>query len=227
MVLSFTLEGKPLHERMDALDEAHPSHSDHDEKDGGEENVDADEREGNNDFSQQDNENEDDGDNRSQAQSQKQDYKDLLMEERMSRLNLQNIRDTDDRVGNMRSPGGVQNQVSSPQFRQDEYNMALRQNSYPQTEGYNESYQVNYDDFDQTPNSAYGQENQDSSQNNMLIMQYESVLQSVNREFQKLLNKNKETEEELSILKVKHEQLQAAYEQESNRNAQNEGKVCY
>jgi len=56
-----------------------------------------------------------------------------------------------------------------------------------------------------------------------MIMQYESVLQSVNREFQKLLDKNKETEEELNIFKMKFEQLQRAYENEVNSNAINSG----
>ena len=40
-------------------------------------------------------------------------------------------------------------------------------------------------------------------------------MQSVNSEFQKLLDKNKQTEEELSITRMKLEQAQVALEQES------------
>ena len=73
------------------------------------------------------------------------------------------------------------------------------------------------------PQDSYIEETQENTQNNMLIMQYESVLQNVNREFQKLLNKNKETEEELNMTKMKLEQTQKAYEDEVNMNQQNAG----
>ena len=76
-----------------------------------------------------------------------------------------------------------------------------------------ESYQ-NIEEYNSQIQQFNIEDQQDSSQN-AKIAQYEAVLQSVNSEFQKLLNKNKQTEEELSISRMKLEQAQIALEQES------------
>ena len=46
----------------------------------------------------------------------------------------------------------------------------------------------------------------DAQNHEMIVLQYEQVLQSVNKEFQKLLNRNKELEEEQTQHEIKLEQ---------------------
>ena len=49
-------------------------------------------------------------------------------------------------------------------------------------------------------------------------MQYESVLQSVNKEFQKLLDKNRQTEEDLSLTEMKLKQTERIIEDLKQQN---------
>jgi hypothetical protein len=205
---------------MDALDEGNAIHTDNENNDGGEENVEADEREGNREYTDARNadsfENEADDENEyrtNQAQA-------IQNEERMKRLAITNENNNHENYDSRVSSDYYQNQNFQPMGADYYENQGYMDHQTPQR-NYEESYQT--EDYLNNHNNMT--EGQDDGQNNMLISQYESVLQSVNREFQKLLNKNKDTEEELSILKIKFEQIQAAYENEVDRNLHNQGNL--
>lgn len=211
---------------MDALDEANQDNTDK-EDDGGEENVDADEREGNMDYSKKSDRN-DSGKGRipddEEDDYSTNDHQNLQIEQRMRALNLNN-ESIKENYESMRSPQ-MRNMMGNPYMMRDQSQEMVDPNMTPgrfsnQNDVYNESYQ-NYEDYGEMSRNQF--DGGDNQQNNRLIMQYESVLQSINREFQKLLDKNKQTEEDLSVTKIKLEQVQSAYEQEANRNVQNEGK---
>jgi hypothetical protein len=213
---------------MDALDESHQDNPDKEEDDGGEENVDADEREGNIELSErldQNNSNRDQ--NQDYEEDDSNDHQNLHIEKKMKSLNLNNDNDQE-KYDSIRAPH-IQNMIGNPYIMRDNSQDTTDPNMTPgrfsnQHDMYNESYQ-NYEDYCTMSQNQF--EGGDVQQNNRLIMQYESVLQSINREFQKLLDKNKQTEEDLSITKMKLEQVQNAYEQEANRNFQNEGKSSF
>lgn len=216
---------------MDALDESHNYNpADDTQEDGGEENVDADEREGNQNYAQNkknssynEAEGHDDQDD-PEVDLPQSDSQDLHIEERMQRLALSNEKSNDDNYNTYRSasPYNMEKPHASREMNQQQYEQMMRNGAYtPQNDTYSE-YNQNFEEYSQMNNENYQNEQQDNYQNNMLIMQYESVLQNVNREFQKLLNKNKDTEDELSMTKMKLEQVMAAYEQEANRNSETE-----
>jgi hypothetical protein len=215
---------------MDALDDANPNLTDHEDKDGGEENVDADEREGNRDFVRQtesyENEEQEDEDDNNENDFQAQQHQNLQIEERMKRLKLSNEKSHEENYDTRHLSEAQRRQYPniSKEPSQDQYDTPGNRGGYtPNTDRYNESYQ-NFEEYGNMPNENYHNETQEPQPNHMLIMQYESVLQKVNSEFQKLLNKNKETEEELSMTKMQLEQVQRAYEEEAKRTSQNQGK---
>lgn len=202
---------------MDALDDLN-----RDDREGGEENVDADEREGNRGFSKQpssDHPDDLDDDGRYNQDPRRMEQN-LVVEERMKRLQLNDqSQDEIDPKALMEAQRMVNMQRNMRSQREDIY--ANDRNTRLNTqfsEDYDDGYQQ-YDDYKGSQAPDFQDESRDNTQNNMLIMQYESVLQSVNREFQNLLNKNKETEEELNMTKIKMEQLQRAYENEVSINS--------
>jgi hypothetical protein len=220
---------------MDALDEGNPAHTDNENNDGGEENVEADEREGNREYLRNkkvdsyDHENEQEADDENENEyrtNQTNQVQPVGIEESMKRLKINdvNIHDNnhDDNYDTRLTSEYYQNAYNQP-MGPDFYENQVYVNQQSPHANFEENYQT--EEY-QNPNAnmAEGPEN---DQNAMLISQYESVLQSVNREFQKLLNKNKDTEEELSVLKSKFEQVSSAYENEANINAQNEGMKIY
>lgn len=202
---------------MDALDEMHPLTTDNDD----EGNVEADEREGNQDFVKRQESSEkalEDENNEDTYRSNQ--YPPNEIEEQMQRLKISqedgNEENYDSRQFDQANqpPPSHQNYMQPPY--QDNYDSNMNPMQTP-SRRLNESY-LNYEEqYSQAPPQNLEESPQENSQNNVLIMQYESVLQSVNREFQKLLDKNKLTEEELSMTKLKNEQIQAALEQESGK----------
>jgi hypothetical protein len=226
---NFKIE-KSIYDRMDALDEGNPAHTDNENNDGGEENVEADEREGNREYLQnkkvdsyeQENEHEaDDEDENDYRTNQTHQVQPVGIEESMKRLKLTN--DNND--------GNYDSRLTS-EYYQNAYNQPMGPDFYENQVYVNQhsphgNFEANYQTEEYPNPNGNMTEGTENDQNAMLISQYESVLQSVNREFQKLLNKNKDTEEELSVLKDKFEQVSSAYENEANRNAQNEGMLLY
>lgn len=211
---------------MDALDDANPNLTDHEEKDGGEENVDADEREGNRDFTKQaesyENEEQEEEEDNNENDFDSQQHQRLEIEERMKRLKLSNEKSHEENYDTRHLSEDQRRQYLN--MSKEPYDTPGHNGGYtPNTDRYNESYQ-NFEEYGNMPNENYQNETQEPQQNYMMIMQYESVLQKVNSEFQKLLNKNKETEEELSITKMQLEQVQRAYEEEAKRTSQNQGE---
>lgn len=205
---------------MDALDDMNLGN-----KEGGEENVDADEREGNrkgyaNRTESEINDDQEDDQDNSNRRAQP------FIEERMKRLNLN---DKSHEEYESKTLSEAQNILNSQQqmFMERERDRTesrfVPRQSQPMNDGYDDPYQQ-YDDYNQPTQENACDDSGENSRNKMMIMQYESVLQSVNHEFQKLLDKNKETEEELSVFKMKFEQLQRAYENEVNSNAINSGE---
>lgn len=190
---------------MDALDNENPGNDKDEQDDGGEENVDADEREGNQDFSKQPNSQDQEDELEDNEHSRNVENQNLQIEERMKRLKLSNEKSHEEGYETLRSadPNMMQYNNMAREMSHDPYENTPNSAAFtPNHENYSENYQ-NFDDYGNGPQDNYQNDQQDGQQNNMLIMQYESVLQSVNREFQKLLNKNKETEEELSLTKMK------------------------
>jgi hypothetical protein len=220
---------------MDALDEGNPIHTDNENNDGGEENVEADEREGNREYLQNkkvdsyenENENEHEADDENENEyrtNQTHQVQPPGIEESMKRLKLTEVNNHDDNYDSRLTSEYYQNAYNQP-MGPDFYENQVYVNQHSPHGAFEENYQnEEYQNPNDNANMAEGSEN---DQNAMLISQYESVLQSVNREFQKLLNKNKDTEEELSVLKGKFEQVSVAYENEANINAQNEGMRMY
>ena len=198
---------------MDAIDDIHL------EKDGGEENVDADEREGNKAYANRTESdiNDDQEDYQDNQNSRSQPY----VEERMKRLNINDKSQEEYDTKTLSDAQNILNNQQQMMIDRPEPRFVPRQ-SQPINDGYDDPYQQ-YEDYNQPTQENAGDDSSENSRNKMMIMQYESVLQSVNREFQKLLDKNKETEEELNIFKMKFEQLQRAYENEVNSNAINSG----
>lgn len=153
-----------------------------------------------------------------------------IEEERKLRQNLQNLRlqeDAEYNIRNNQSTLETSNIHNPPQMRQE-----YTPEAFDRTSNFNpnlssphrEQFDPNYSQFDQS--RFQGQYEDESSlqpspqnnDNNMLIMQYESVLQSVNQEFQKLLNKNRQTEEELNISEMKLKQSERLIEDLKQQN---------
>jgi len=135
------------------------------------------------------------------------------VEEGVKRLKLASDEHYDQREDN-RSLTNPQMTLKRNQLM-NQYNQAAfdrninREYSSPFPEGYDSSY-LPFDQLRGPQHESYEEphETQIDQNNNMLIMQYESVLQSVNKEFQKLLEKNKQTEEELSMNEMKLRQAE-------------------
>ena len=200
---------------MDALDEVH------NDKEGGEENVDADEREGNKEYNHHTDSDpneypDDDQDNQSRSQT--------YVEERMKRLNLNEKSQEEFDSKTLSDAQNILNAQQQMMMDRTEQRFNPRQ-IQPMNEEFDDPYQQYQEYHQPPPQENMNDENSENARNKMMIMQYESVLQSVNREFQKLLDKNKETEDELNIFKMKFEQLQRAYENEVNSNAINSGII--
>ena len=203
---------------MDALDENRSYSHRPWGKIRGEENIEADEREGNGDFVKRSESLEKElGRNKSEEENKDQ-CKQSEIEENIARMWILNERRSEDNYDSRQfeQPAYPQTQNLPQQPNQEFY----ESNMNPlQTPGLrvDESYQ-NIEEYNSQIQQFNIEDQQDSSQN-AKIAQYEAVLQSVNSEFQKLLNKNKQTEEELSISRMKLEQAQIALEQESTNLA--------
>lgn len=151
-----------------------------------------------------------------------EDYgdKDYPVEERMRRLDVAEDTYDDPDSNVLNEAQRILNSQRMPARNQEEmYNSQNQRPDMQYAEGYDD-YGQQYEEFRASQAyDRYPDESRESQQqSNLLIMQYETVLQSVNSEFQKLLTKNKDTEEENSIIKMKLEQLQRAYENEINSN---------
>ncbi|CAI2381844.1 unnamed protein product [Moneuplotes crassus] len=182
---------KSLRDRMDALDEMHPIGTEVDE---GSENVEADEREGNGDYIQRQISSDKEGfSDINEDSAQANYYNQIEVERRMDRMNLNPPMN-----GIAHRPQNLSNSNMNPM-------------QTPSRRG-DDSFQ-NMDDYQSQAPGQYMNESNDP-QTDHLIMQYESVLQSVNREFQKLLEKNRQTEEDFSVMRSELEKTQIALEQE-------------
>ncbi|CAI2382490.1 unnamed protein product [Moneuplotes crassus] len=183
--------GKTLKDRMDALDEIHPIHTEIDEAS---ENVEADEREGNGDFIQR------------QISLEKDAYSEF--NENTSQANYYNQLEIERRMDRM----GVNPQMNEFTGPSQDFSSNINPMQTP-SRRIDESFQ-NMNEYQSQAPGPLMSEDQNTAQNDQMIMQYESVLQNVNSEFQKLLEKNKQCEEELSMTKIQLEKSQVALEQE-------------
>lgn len=189
--------------------------------------MDADEREGNKNYSRQGGNRyqEDDTEIRHDTRSHVSGEEERNINTNMSRMRIGNQQELENRSKNQLNE--AKNTINNSQMRrempQDQYyessrmmpnystppQEAFETNNLPYDQlRYNGGYEQSYDDDAMYQiNGSQGPNN-----NNMMIMQYESVLQSVNKEFQKLLNKNRETEEELNITEMKLKQTERIIE---------------
>lgn len=132
-------------------------------------------------------------------------------------------------MDNDRNIPEAQRMMSSQKFQRDYEQEAYEQNrnmgyqsQYPDG-GYENNYPPQYDQFRQMPQEDTFEDQNESyagagNNSNALIVQYESVLQSVNKEFQKLLDKNRQTEEDLSLTEMKLKQTERIIEDLKQQN---------